>query len=61
MSHAGPPNWSTAAELRADKTRWYFVAIDGKGRRVKGEAVIGLKAEVDPKKPKDPECQFCYR
>ena len=28
---------------------------DGNGKRFKGEAVIELKAEIDPKKPKDPE------
>ena len=50
-----PTNWSTDAELRAGKTRWYFVGTDSKGKRVKGEAVIELKAEIDPKKPKDPE------
>jgi hypothetical protein len=54
-SYSDPTNWSTDAELRAGKTRWYFVGVDSKGKRVKGEAVIELKAEIDPKKPKDPD------
>jgi hypothetical protein len=45
-----PTNWSTDAELRAGKMRWYFVGIDPKGKKVKGEAVIELKDEIDPKK-----------
>ena len=35
--------------------RWYYVGIDPKGEKVKGEAVIELKGEIDPKKPKDPK------
>jgi hypothetical protein len=52
-SYSDPTNWSTAPELRAGKTRWYFIGVDAKGKRVKGEAVIELQAEIDPKKPKD--------
>jgi hypothetical protein len=52
-SYADPTNWSSAPELRAGKTRWYFLGVDGKGKRVKGEAVIEEKGEIDPKKPKD--------
>jgi len=54
-SCSDPTNWSTAPELAAGKTRWYVIGVDGKGRRVKGEATVELKAEIDPKKPKDPE------
>jgi hypothetical protein len=54
-SYADPTNWSTDADLKTGKTRWYFIGVDAKGNRVKGEAVIELKAEIDPKKPKDPE------
>ncbi|MCI0741528.1 MAG: hypothetical protein L0Y72_21040 [Gemmataceae bacterium] len=54
-SYSDSTNWSSDAELRAWKTRWYFVGIDAKGKKVKGEAVIDLKAEIDPKKPKEPE------
>jgi uncharacterized protein (TIGR03067 family) len=54
-SYSDPTNWSTDQELRAGKIRWYYLGIDDKGRRVKGEAVIELKAEIDPKKPKDVE------
>jgi hypothetical protein len=52
-SYSDPTNWSTDAELRAGKLRWYFIGVDAKGKKVKGEAVIELKAEIDPKKPKD--------
>ena len=52
-SFSDPTNWSSADDLRALKTRWYFVGVDAKGKRVKGEAVIKLKAEIDPKRPKD--------
>lgn len=50
-----PTNWSSAPELHAGNMRWYFIGVDAKGKRVKGEAVIEIKAEIDPKKPKDPE------
>jgi hypothetical protein len=54
-SYSDPTNWSSDAELRAGKTRWYFVGIDAKGKKIKGEAIIELKAELNPEKPKDPE------
>lgn len=54
-SFSDPTNWSTAPELRAGKSRWYFVGVDAKGKRVKGEAVVEEKAEIDPNKPKDEE------
>jgi hypothetical protein len=50
-----PTNWSSDPELRAGKMRWYFVGVDAKGTRVKGEGVIELKPEIDPKKPRDPD------
>jgi hypothetical protein len=50
-----PTNWSSANELQALKLRWYFVGVDADGKRVKGEAIIKLKAEIDPKQPKDPD------
>jgi hypothetical protein len=53
-SYSDPTNWSTDAELTAGKTRWYFIGVDAKGKRVKGEAIIEQKAEIDPKRPKDP-------
>jgi len=52
--YSDPTNWSTAPELKAGKTRWYFIGVDGQGRRVKGEAIIELKAAIDPNKPEDP-------
>lgn len=48
-------NWSSYPELVGLKHRWFFIGKDSKGRRVKGDAVIELKPEIDPKKPKDPE------
>lgn len=54
-SFSDPTNWSADGELRAGKMRWYFVGTDPKGKKVKGEAVIELKAEIDPKQPNDPE------
>jgi hypothetical protein len=54
-SFSDPTNWSTHTELRAGKIRWYFLGTDAKGIKVKGEAVIELKAEIDPSKPKDQE------
>ncbi len=54
-SVADPTNWSSAPELRVGKTRWYYLGIDSQGKKVKGEAIIELKAEIDPKKPKDSE------
>lgn len=53
--YTDPTNWSSDPELRAGKTRWFFIGIDAKGKRVKGEAVIELRAEIDPKNPKDKE------
>ena len=54
-TYADPTNWASDPELRAGKGRWYFIGIDAKGKRVKGEAVIELQAKIDPKKPKDRE------
>jgi hypothetical protein len=51
--YVDPTNWSSAPDLRPGRMRWYFIGVDEKGRRVKGEAVIELKGEIDPKKPKD--------
>jgi hypothetical protein len=43
-----PSNWSGGIEqLQAGKMRWFFVGIDDSGRRVKGEAVVELLAEVE--------------
>ncbi len=52
-AYTDPTNWGSAQELAAIKARWYYIGIDGKGRRVKGEAVIEQKGEIDPKRPKD--------
>jgi hypothetical protein len=50
-----PTNWSSFPELIAVKHRWFFIGVDAKGRRVKGEAIIELKPEIDPKMPRDAE------
>jgi hypothetical protein len=52
-AYADTANWSTGPELRARKERWYFIGVDRKGRRVKGEAVLDLNGDIDPKRPKD--------
>lgn len=54
-AYSDPTNWDSRPELKAGKTRWYFIGTDAKGRRVRGDAVVELKGEIDPKKPKDPE------
>ncbi|MEX2186325.1 MAG: hypothetical protein WD875_06010 [Pirellulales bacterium] len=54
-SAADPKNWSTSDELAAAKMRWYFIGVDATGRRVKGEATVEIKAEIDPKHSKDAE------
>ena len=51
-AYSDPTNWGSAPELAARKTRWYYIGIDGKGRRVKGEAVMELKGEIGAKRPK---------
>jgi hypothetical protein len=52
-SYSDPTNWSAANELSAHKGRVYYIGIDSKGQRVKGEAIIEQKGEIDPKRPKD--------
>jgi hypothetical protein len=43
-----PSNWSGGIEqLQAGKMRWFFIGTDDSGRRVKGEAVVELLAEVE--------------
>ena len=51
--YTDPTNWASAPELIAGKARWYYIGIDGKGLRAKGEAVIEQKGELDPKRPKE--------
>ena len=52
-AYSDPTNWGSAQALAAGKARWYYIGIDGKGGRVKGEAIIVQKGEIDPKRPKD--------
>lgn len=40
-------NWSGRRTLERGKTRWYFIGVDSKGKRVKGEAVIQHLPEVN--------------
>jgi hypothetical protein len=46
--YTDPTNWTKDKELLGGKTRWYFIGVDSNGKRVKGEAVIELKAEIEP-------------
>ncbi len=41
-----PSNWGGADCLRPGKTKWFFVGIDDKGNRVKGEAVVEQLAKL---------------
>jgi len=44
---ADATNFCVATELAAERTKWVYVAETSSGRRVKGEAVIELLAELD--------------
>lgn len=44
---ADATNFCSGAELAADRVKWVYVAETASGRRVKGEAVVELLAEVD--------------
>jgi hypothetical protein len=48
-SYSDPKNWSSCTELQEGTIRWYYVGIDAKGKKVKSEAVIELKDEIDRK------------
>jgi hypothetical protein len=52
-SFADPTNWSSAYELRASKSRWYYIGLTPDGKKVKGEAIIEQSPELAPMKPKD--------
>ena len=39
-------NWGAANCLGASKSKWFYVGIDDKGNRVKGEAIIEQAAEL---------------
>lgn len=52
-SYVDPTNWGGNQELAAVRSRWYYIGIDSNGKRVKGEAIIEQKGEIDPKRPKD--------
>jgi hypothetical protein len=39
-------NWSAGNEVKASKARWYYIATNDKGERVKGEAVIEQLGEI---------------
>jgi hypothetical protein len=55
QKYADPTNWCSDPKLQDGKWRWYFVGINTKGKKVKGEGVVELKGEIDPKKPKNAE------
>jgi len=39
-------NWSGGDALRGGKMKWYFIAVTADGRKVKGEAIVGILPEV---------------
>ena len=41
-----PSNWIGNNCLRPGKTKWFFVGIDAKGNRVKGEAIVEQLAKL---------------
>ncbi len=45
-AYSDPSNWGGAAVLRHVRMRWYFIARDAEGRRIKGEAIVEQVAEV---------------
>jgi hypothetical protein len=51
--YTDPNNCVTGGAVQASKSRWYYIGVDGSGRRVKGEAVSEEKGEIDPKRPTD--------
>lgn len=46
LAYADPSNWSGNRELSAGKMKFYYVAVDDAGRRVKGEAIVEQVAEL---------------
>ena len=45
--YADPSNWSAANVVKADKTKWYYIALNEQGERVKGEAIVEQLPEVE--------------
>jgi hypothetical protein len=50
--YSDPENWSGSDTLRNRIKRWYFIGIDDRGRRVKGEAVCEELEELFKPPPK---------
>ena len=46
---ADPRNFTTGADLVAARMKWVFVAQQSSGRRVKGEAIVELLPELEPR------------
>ena len=46
--YTDPDNYSGGDDLVAHKSKWYFIAMNDKGERVKGEAVIEGLPQVAP-------------
>ena len=44
--YSDPKNWTGSDTLRPSKSKWYFIARDETGRRVKGEAVIDALGQL---------------
>ena len=46
---AEPDNFTVGAALADGRTRWVFVAQTASGRRIKGEAIVDLAGELEPR------------
>ncbi len=45
--YSDPNNWGGSSEPSEAKSKWYYIGINSKGERVKGEAVIKELAELE--------------
>lgn len=44
--YVNPANWGGSKYLVSNRAKWFFVGIDEKGNRVKGEAIVEQVAET---------------
>jgi hypothetical protein len=40
QTYADPQNWTGSNSLAGSKTKWYVIAVDEQGRKVKGEGEV---------------------
>jgi hypothetical protein len=45
--YTDPSNWGGGNEIRAASVLWYFIGLDERGRKVKGEAVVEELAQLE--------------